>query len=124
MGKRNTGFSAEVRGLIRDRAAGNCERCGDLNNVRDHGAQVHHRRPRGMGGTRRDSSNQAANGLLLCGMCHRVIENNRTQAFGLGQLVEQNSDPLTTPVLVRGVWSLLDNDGHSYAIPAPEGVVS
>jgi 5-methylcytosine-specific restriction enzyme A len=124
MSRRNTGFTTEVRDLIRDRAAGNCERCGDLNNVRDHGAQVHHRRPRGMGGTKRDSTNGPSNGLHLCGMCHRVVENNREISLNLGQLVRQQQDPKTVPVLYRGQWVLLDDDGYTYEIPAPVGGVA
>lgn len=124
MSPRATGFPPAVRDLIRDRAAGNCERCGELNNVRDHGAQVHHRRPRGMGGTSRGSTSQASNGLFLCGACHRVIEDNREQALKLGQLVPQNKEPITIPVLYRGGWVLLDDEGYTYNIPVPAGGVA
>ena len=121
---RQTGFPAKVRTLIRERAGANCERCGDPHNVGMHGIQVHHRRPRGMGGTRRHGTNGAANGLYLCGMCHRVVENNREVSLMLGQLVPQHKDPHDVPVLYSGEWVLLDDDGYTYRIPAPVGGVA
>jgi len=43
-----TGFPKKVRAIIEARAKGICERC-QFTNV---GLQIHHRRPRGMGGSK------------------------------------------------------------------------
>lgn len=122
MSRRYTGFSAEVREIIHGRATDThgltyCERCGEVASD----LQYHHRRPRGMGGTRRGDTNTAAAGLLYCGMCHLHVESYRDLALKRGQLVRQSKDPLATPVLYRGQWVLLDNDGHTYRIPEPAG---
>lgn len=114
MSRRNTGFSDEVKAVIRARANDRCERCND----RTSDMQFHHRRPRGMGGTRRADTNTAAAGVLLCGTCHRTVEAHRSQALDDGWLVRQSQNPLEVPVLYRtGRLSLLDSDGFTYPIP-------
>lgn len=102
-----TGFSKRVREIITERAGGSCERCGR----RTWDMQVHHRRPRGAGGSRRPETNQAANGVLLDGDCHRGIESNRTAALSDGWLVAQCDTPATVPVFRRGVYVWLNDDG-------------
>ena len=61
-------------------------------------ANVHHRRPRGQGG-----SNDPANLLHLCGSgttgCHGYIESNRTVARANGWLLEFGQDPRIVPVI-------------------------
>lgn len=101
-----TGFSASVRSLIRVRAGDVCERCG-----KHWGVEIHHRRPRGMGGTSQASSNAASNGLLLCSDCHRHVELFRGYAIEFGFLVSQQHSPLLVPVYRRGEWVHLDNEG-------------
>lgn len=122
MPQRLTGFSPIVRRQIFDRSGGNCERCGVLT-VGNY--NIHHRRPRGAGGSRREDTNQAANGLFLCAGCHLWIEvENRTAAKQLGLLISQHRPGITpseVPVLRRGVWCLLDNSGDYYQIPEPAG---
>lgn len=102
-----TGFSAAVRATIRQRADGWCEKCG----VR-RGIQAHHRRPRGMGGSKLDDTNTASNALLLCGDCHADIESNRDVAVNHGWLVTQQNNPVDIPVFYRGRTVLLDDLGN------------
>ncbi|MBC7723705.1 MAG: hypothetical protein H7146_03010, partial [Burkholderiaceae bacterium] len=103
----STGFPLSVRVTVMARSNGVCEVC----NVR-RGDQIHHRRPRGMGGTSRASSNTAANALHLCAECHGEIESFRDVGAEMGHIVGQNSDPAGCPVyLALWGWVLLDEDG-------------
>lgn len=101
-----TGFSPEVHDTIDGRAMGRCEVCGE-NIVEEH----HHRRPRGMGGSKRPDTNTAANGLGVCGICHRMIESNRTVALLLGWLVHSHRQPSEVKVMYRGEWCYLNENG-------------
>ena len=109
-----TGFSQPTRLLVYARAQERCERCG----VYAYGGSLHHRRPRGMGGSKRPETNGAANAFLLCGHatspdgCHRWVENHRTEALELGLLVLQSQNPAEVPVLTRHGLVLLDNLGN------------
>lgn len=107
MSRRETGFAPMVRCLIYERSAGRCERCNDWASD----CQIHHRRPRGMGGTRRPDTNTTSAGVLLCGSCHRIVESYRAQAYDDGWLVRQSQSPREVPVLRRGVRVLLDDEG-------------
>lgn len=102
-----TGFSSSVRAVIIERAQWYCERCGV-----NRGVEAHHRRARGMGGTRRTSTNQPSAGLWLCRHCHTYIESHRTEALHLGFLVRQNEEPIDVPVFYRETWVRLDNFGN------------
>jgi 5-methylcytosine-specific restriction enzyme A len=109
----NTGFPQRVRDLIRERAQGVCEYCGV-----ERGTEIHHRRPRGMGGTAQESSNTASNGLLLCGGCHRWAESHRTDALLMGVLLLQIQNPLKSAVKYRGAYRFLDNLGNLTEVAA------
>lgn len=104
-----TGFSSQVRAVIHERSDRWCERCGG-----ERGWELHHRRPRGAGGSRRPETNEASNGLNLCGACHRRIESNRTEAYEHGWLVHQTDDPREVPVLYRGTLVYLDAFGNMH----------
>ena len=113
-----TGPDAATRAIVLARSDGYCERCGlavrgGTGWVREH--SFHHRRPRGMGGSRAADTNSPANLLLLCGTattgCHRQVEANRHRALDQGLLVPQGHDPATVPVATRLGWILLDHDG-------------
>ena len=69
-------------------------------------------------------TNVASNAGRICGQCHLIVESHRTQAFDDGWLVRQSKSPIETPVLYRGEWVLLDDDGYTYRIPAPVGGVA
>lgn len=101
-------FSRTTRQAVYIRAWFGCERCG-----RDDGLQVHHRRPRAMGGTQDAISRSAANALLLCVTCHGWVEGNRRAAAGRGWLVRQGIDPATVEVMIYGRgWVRLGVDGQ------------
>lgn len=112
------GFPKQVKQIITDRSAGMCELdfCGPAE-------VIHHRRPRGSGGTSLDWVNQAANGFHVSAACHDRIEGrhpawSRTQSGALGWLVDLNASrrAADVPVLYRGRWVLLRDDGSITAI--------
>lgn len=102
-----TGFTPTVRGIIVVRADRICEVCG-----LHLGTDAHHRRPRGMGGTKRVETNQPSAALWVCRDCHQRIEEHRTEALTYGWLVRQTDDPADIPVLYRGTWVYLDDLGN------------
>ena len=97
---------------VRRRSQNRCERCGTDDALR---WSLHHRKPRGMGGTRDPAINSPANVLLLCGSgtegCHGRVESNRAEAYVLGLLVHRNDDPARVPVELRYGDVLLDDEG-------------
>lgn len=96
----------KVREAVTERSGGVCERCGIAP-----AAEQHHRRPRGMGSTKRPESNLPGNLLALCANCHRWVENNRTKAYCDGLLLGQNETPSLAAVSYRGTLVLLKDDG-------------
>ncbi|ART69090.1 HNH endonuclease [Mycobacterium dioxanotrophicus] len=116
MSRRQTGFPPLVRTLIYERSAGRCERCDEWASD----CEIHHRRPRGAGSTRRPETNYASNGVLLCAECHRHVESYRAKAFDDGWLVRQSHDPKARRVFRREQWVFLDDEGGWR--PAPEPV--
>ena len=106
-----TGFPKRVRDIIAKRSQAMCERCGVSSAV-----QYHHRRPRGMGGSTSPDTNVASNALALCVACHNQIESNRDEALQMGWLVLQGATPAHMPVLRRGDWVWLLDDGGMESI--------
>ena len=98
------------RALVKARSGGLCELCGHVS-----ATNIHHRRPRRMGGSRLPDTNQPQNLLDLCGSattgCHGVIEENREHAYSMGWLVRDGVDPAAMPILRRGVFVWLRSDG-------------
>lgn len=84
--------SPALRKLILRRAGDLCEMCQGV------GAQIHHRRPRGSGGSRRADTNTAPNLILLCLRCHMWVESNRSASYEAGLLLHMNVNPETVPV--------------------------
>ncbi|MFF0546916.1 HNH endonuclease [Nocardia thailandica] len=115
MKRRNTGPSAEVIEMVRRRADNRCERCAWLLHA---GGQIHHRVPRGMGGSRSAWINRPPNLVLLCPTCHAWAESYRASAMETGWLVLRRHDPAEVPVesLVHGRVLLHDN-GSVSAVP-------
>ncbi|MCX5070847.1 hypothetical protein OOJ91_33925 [Micromonospora lupini] len=108
------------------RSGGNCEArtpwclaehgTGSLVRLSRERVSIHHRRPRGMGGTRRADAHALHNLMLLCGTgvtgCHGWTESERTAARQRGLLVHQDVDPAVAPVvLASGRVVLLDRHG-------------
>jgi hypothetical protein len=88
-----------------------CLRCGLRSSYQPY--SVHHRLPRGRGGTDRLS------GLaLVCGTgtspgCHQAVESARAQAYLDGWLVRTGADPAAIPVKTWAGWRHLTDDGRS-----------
>ena len=111
-------FSQEIKKLIWKRANDRCEVCGIM--ALHH--QIHHRRPRGMGGSKDPISGSAANGVLVHPTCHARIESNREEALGNGWLVLQGHDPATVPFRKVFGWVLLHHDGTT-SMSSEDGLV-
>ena len=90
-------FPADVADAILVRDQYRCARCGDSIYVRGFSRQ--HRRPRGMGGSKRTDTNLPGNGITLCGSatspdgCHRWAETHRDEARKAGYLLYQGQEP-------------------------------
>jgi hypothetical protein len=126
MKRRQTGPSQLTVDVVIHRDRGQCALCGDRpDGERGTGWSVHHRRPRGMGGTRWDEINSPANLVILCGsgatLCHSTVESRRSVAFDLGLLVRQNAAPSQVPIhhAVHGICWLTD-DGEAVTEPPME----
>jgi hypothetical protein len=103
--------------MAAQRAGGVCERCGHvLRGPRGLAWSVHHRRPRGMGGSHRAHTTCACNLVLVCGSgvtgCHGWIESHRKAAKVHGWLVSQYQDePSKWPLARHGGTVVLNCDG-------------
>lgn len=107
-------FNEKTKALVFARAKGLCELCG----LPSPHPQYHHRNPRRMGGTKRESLGWASNALVLHPKCHETVERNRAQALENGWLCYSNDIPSEIPVLRRGEWVLLNDDGTITLHPA------
>ncbi|MDG3012172.1 HNH endonuclease [Rhodococcus sp. D2-41] len=110
MSRRKTGPSQDQVDALLARSGGDCEViAGPACLLTAH--QIHHRRARGMGGTKRDSTNFPSGLLHVCWVCHAHIESNRERALRAGWLVSQNDEPAHVPVRWRGRQVLLTDLG-------------
>lgn len=112
-----SGFSAVVRQQVRERAGiqgehVKCEVCGAWSDI----VQLHHRRARGMGSTKRPETNLPSNSLACCGGCHQMIESWRADALKKGWLLRQWDDPAATPVQLWDGLYLLSDDGSRVGV--------
>lgn len=101
-------FSPATKDAVRARSGSVCEVCGAASAV-----TFHHRRSRSMGSTKRPESAAPSNCLHVCdfGGCHNLIEKHRNLATLLGWLVPSTFNPASQPVLYRGDWARLGEDG-------------
>lgn len=95
--------------VVKARAHMRCERCGALTAWT--GGQVHHRLPRGMGGSTASDIHSPANLLLLCLDCHTWVESNRTASYDAGWLVHRGTDPAQVPVELHTGRVILTTNG-------------
>lgn len=109
-------FTTEARRLIEQRAKGFCEYCA-LPLGRN--AHLHHRQPRGIGGTSTETAGQACNALRVHPQCHAKIEANREEAYRKGWLVRKPLHPATVPVWRWGNWTILHLDGSISVVELP-----
>ena len=104
-----------VLALILTRSGDLCEVCGRR------AESTHHRKPRGMGGSKDPAAHSAANLLRVCGDgtrgCHGMIESNRTASYENGWLLRRGEPPTCVPVLLRNRWTLLTEDGQYTEVP-------
>jgi len=108
----------ELREHILMRSGGVCECCGQQRYE-----SLHHRTPRGMGGSIDPALNSPANITGVCGhgtaKCHGRIEVSRIIAMNYGWLVPRGQDSAETPILYRGTWALITKIGVEY-LPSME----
>ena len=107
---------------VRTRDGDRCAKCGRVvaHLVRGIAWSIHHRRPRGSGGTTLAWVNLPANLLILCGSgttgCHGWVESHRDEARHLGFLVTLNGRDTSVTVAVthavHGRVVLDDIGGH------------
>lgn len=89
-----------------------CRRCGI--SVVHAARSIHHRQPRGAGGTRGREAHRLSLLVLLCGSgttgCHGWVESNRSEARELGWLISKFEpvDPQSIPLR----WSDLADVEH------------
>jgi 5-methylcytosine-specific restriction protein A len=89
---------------IHRRSNGRCEMDGL---ACAHGRHVHHRKPRGMGGST-DDPHRPENLLVIHPNCHLLrVERDRSEAFFFGWLVRRGEDPLFVPVFTHQGWVYL-----------------
>lgn len=100
------------RKIVSERADEHCERCG----LQSDALEWHHRRNRSQGGLW-----DPANGMALDRACHHFVTVNPEASDKPGWTVLNGEDPRTKPVLYRGRWVLLDNDGRVFPSPDPGG---
>lgn len=111
-------FTRAVKQTILDRAGDHCEVCG-VNKPVD----IHHRIPRGAGGSKDERLGQPSNGLAICRPCHDLIESRREFALDRGWLIHRgwsmrnDVSAADVPVIWQGDWALLSDDGHVFTPP-------
>lgn len=113
MRRRKTGPDLATVELVRWRDRDACRRCPRA------GEQIHHRKPRGMGGTRDPRINCPENLILLCSECHAWIESHRADSIADGWLVSKWADPAAVPLVLHGLPVWLARDGHAYPRKEP-----
>lgn len=120
--RRSTDPSPSTVATLYGRAGRRCELCGGtLAGLFGH--SKHHRRRKGMGGSRLPWINDVTNLLLLCGSgitgCHGRIESYRTAAYEAGWLLRDGEHPAEVPVLIhaRGVVYLTPEGDYQEGAP-------
>lgn len=88
-------FPSAVIRFVDERRQELCELCGAgvLH------AHYHHRRAKGRGGSRRQSTNSAANCLALHPRCHDYVHAYPSLSYENGWLVKGETEPWVVPVL-------------------------
>lgn len=104
-------FTDKTRKAVVQRANARCEVCGLTG-----ASQIHHRKPRGMGGSGRREVRSAANAIYVHAACHRRIEANRTKAYLLGHLVHAWQQSESTAIRLWDGWFLLTSDGDRLTV--------
>ena len=77
----------------------------------------HHRQLRSQGG-----EHVVVNGIGICHDCHDYIHGHPSESYDNGWLVHGWDDPADEPVLRRGRWVLLHEDGTTTEVEKNEGI--
>lgn len=127
----NTGPDIETRRLVLTRDGHTCVCCGEAVHGRPY--SIHHRRNRGMGGSRLKVLNSPVNLITVCGsattFCHGQLTQPPTGLLhefrDLGWIVRKSADPAKVPVYVHGIGMVyLTPDGGRVPTPDDRGVVA
>ncbi|UXE05210.1 HNH endonuclease [Arthrobacter phage Jamun] len=122
-----TGPSREVRRQVIARDLSKCQWCGRHVRTESGWYSLQHRRARGMGGSRRRETDQAANLVLVCGTgtteCHGWIEAQPAQAIARGFRIAAGATPSRVPLMdwTGREWLLQDDGTKEPAPPAGLG---
>lgn len=96
-----------VKRVVKHRDKSKCVLCGRVKNELD----VHHRKPKQMGGSDALTTYGLANLVSLCRNHHSWVHAHPADAMELGLLLSQSADPEQEPVLVHGMQLVLTNLG-------------
>lgn len=102
---------AANRRLVYERASGHCERCCMTTTV----PHLHHRRPKGLGGSSAPDRHAVSNLAHLCPTCHREVHANPRMSAEDGWIVPRSSGlaPAAVPVVnLLGSSAWLSDDGQ------------
>ena len=118
-----SGIPQQTRERVYARANGRCEVCGKY----APGADIHHRRAKGMGGTSNKAIHDPSNLIAVCGWgntsgCHGDIHGNAAHAKAMGWIVSRFTPHQSWEVPVRlwdGMFWLAD-DGTRSRATSPE----
>lgn len=121
-----------IQHLLAIRAGHACEGCGKPFEPGRREPSIHHRQPRGMGGTSNPAVHDLTNLLLMCAGtsrrlagvlgCHGQLESHRAAAEHRGLIVRHPTDPATVPVTLHsGRRVSLDPTGVFY-LPPSDGI--
>lgn len=91
----------KTRIVVRERSNGVCERCDKAR-----ATDMHHRKNRSQSGKWHPS-----NIMHLCALCHVEITAEPAMSRKNGWAVPSTFNPATQPVLYRGEWAVLGEDG-------------
>ena len=86
---------AKVKHIVNARDQGSCVKC------QADATDIHHRTPRGMGGSSDPETNYGlANLVSLCRSCHDHVHANPAESYENGFLVRSWDDPRDCPVML------------------------
>lgn len=110
-----------ARSVVHERDQGRCCMCG-INLAGTDRRSVHHRAPKGMGGSALLES--PANLVTLCGLgnsdgCHGKAHSNPQWARNHGWIVSRHLDPAEIPVDMVDGWHTLTGVGDRIPWEAP-----
>lgn len=107
------------RQTVQGRAFGRCERCLKATLC----GHLHHRRPKGLGGSKRSDRHDVSNLVYLCPEDHSWAHNNPLDAIAAGYLVPRSSgmSPLAVPIKdLSGQTLFLDDEGQYLREPVED----